>query len=136
PALHAKELEPIKHSVLEKADNYFEEISKKDQSVHFPYMSFKYVERFLEQAANDPDVEKIKISLYRVADESALTSSLLKALHNGKKVTVFVEAKARFDEENNIIWGKKFKEKGANVIYSDRKSTRLNSSHVIISYAV
>ena len=118
PALHAKELEPIKHSVLEKADNYFEEISKKDQSVHFPYMSFKYVERFLEQAANDPDVEKIKISLYRVADESALTSSLLKALHNGKKVTVFVEAKARFDEENNIIWGKKFKEKGANVIYS------------------
>lgn len=118
PDLHGIALEPIKHKVLEKAENYFEEISKRDLSVHFPYMSFKYVERFLEQAANDPDVEKIKISLYRVADESALTSSLLKALDNGKKVTVFVEAKARFDEENNIIWGKKFKEKGANVIYS------------------
>ena len=118
PDLHGIKLEPIKHNVLEKAENYFEEISKRDLSVHFPYMSFKYVERFLEQAANDPDVEKIKISLYRVADESALTSSLLKALGNGKKVTVFVEAKARFDEENNIIWGKKFKEKGATVIYS------------------
>lgn len=118
PKLHAKKLEPINHRVLEKATNYFDEISKKDISVHFPYMSFKYVERFLEEAANDPQVEKIKISLYRVADESALTSSLLKALNNGKKVTVFVEAKARFDEENNIIWGKKFKEKGANVIYS------------------
>lgn len=118
PELHAEKLEPIPHKVLEYADNYFDVISKKDQAVHFPYMSFKYVENFLEQAATDPNVEKIKISLYRVADESALTSSLLKALQNGKKVTVFVEAKARFDEENNIIWGKKFKEKGARVIYS------------------
>ncbi len=118
PDLHSKELVPIKHKVLENSKNYFEEISKKDLSVHFPYMSFKYVEEFVEQAANDPDVEKIKISLYRVADESALTNSLIKALENGKKVTVFVEAKARFDEENNIIWGKKFKKKGANVIYS------------------
>ncbi|MGB8705262.1 MAG: phospholipase D-like domain-containing protein, partial [Gillisia sp.] len=87
-------------------------------AVHFPYMSFNYVERFLEQAANDAFVEKIKISLYRVADESSLTSSLLTALDNGKDVTVFVEAKARFDEENNIEWGRKFEKKGANVIYS------------------
>ena len=57
----------------------------------------------------------IKISLYRVADESDLTTLLLKALENGKKVTVFVEAKARFDEENNIEWGRKFEEKGAEV---------------------
>jgi polyphosphate kinase len=118
PQLHSKSLDPVKHKVLEPADNYFTVISQKDQSVHFPYMSFDYVERFLEQAAIDPDVETIKISLYRVADESQLTNSLLKALDNGKKVTVFVEAKARFDEENNIIWGRKFKEKGAKVIYS------------------
>ena len=116
--LHAKELPPVEHKVLEDADDYFKVISEKDQSVHFPYMSFEYVERFLHQAANDPDVEEIKISLYRVADESKLTTSLLQALDNGKKVTVFVEAKARFDEENNIIWGRKFEEKGANVIYS------------------
>lgn len=116
--LHNEELSPIKHKVLETAENYFDEITKKDQSVHFPYMSFKYVEIFLEKAAEDPDVVEIKISLYRVADESELTNYLLKALNNGKKVTVFVEAKARFDEENNIIWGRKFEEKGATVIYS------------------
>ncbi len=117
-SLHPKTLPLIKHKVLENTEDYFKVISEKDQSVHFPYMSFDYVENFLEQAASDPDVESIKISLYRIADESQLTSSLLKALKNGKKVTVFVEAKARFDEENNIEWGHKFEEKGANVIYS------------------
>ncbi|HKL36639.1 MAG TPA: polyphosphate kinase 1 [Salegentibacter sp.] len=117
-ALHYKEMPDIAHKVLSKSKNYFETISEKDQAVHFPYMSFAYVENFLEQAVNDKEVTAIKISLYRVADESRLTSLLLKALENGKQVTVFVEAKARFDEENNIIWGRKFEEKGANVIYS------------------
>ncbi|TVZ28264.1 polyphosphate kinase [Gillisia sp. Hel_I_86] len=116
--LHYKELPPLKHKVLGNTEDYFEAIAKKDQSLHFPFMSFAYVEKFLEQAASDPDTEKIKISLYRVADESALTSSLLKAIENGIKVTIFVEAKARFDEANNIVWGRKFEEKGANVIYS------------------
>ncbi len=118
PKLHSPVLEPVKHKVLENAKDYFSVISQQDRAVHFPYMSFGYVERFLEQAATDPDVESIKISLYRVADESRLTNSLIKALENGKAVTVFVEAKARFDEENNIIWGRKFEEKGAKVIYS------------------
>lgn len=118
PALHFEELVPVKHRVLEKSEDYFQSIKEKDQAVHFPYMSFKYVENFLKTAADDHQVTDIKISLYRVADQSSLTSSLLKALENGKKVTVFVEAKARFDEENNIIWGRKFEEKGARVIYS------------------
>ena len=81
-------------------------------------MSFSYVERFIEQAAEDENVTAIKISLYRVADESRLTTALLKALDNGKAVTVFIEAKARFDEKNNIVWGRKFEDKGAKVIYS------------------
>lgn len=118
PELHAKKLRPIQHKVLEKATDYFKEISKKDLSVHFPYMSFSYVDRFLQQAASDPKVEDIKISIYRTAEESELTSALLKALENGKNVTVFIEAKARFDEKNNIDWGRKFEEAGANVIYS------------------
>lgn len=118
PDLHYEKLSPIKHKVLEISKDYFKTITEKDQSVHFPYMSFKYVENFLEQAVSDKNVTDIKISLYRVADESKLTTCLLQALENGKKVTVFVEAKARFDEENNIIWGRKFEEKGANVIYS------------------
>ena len=118
PDFHYQELPPLKHKVLGNAKDYFNVIKEKDQSVHFPFMSFAYVEHFLEQAATDPSVEAIKISLYRVADESQLTSSLLKAIENGIKVTIFVEAKARFDEANNIVWGRKFEEKGANVIYS------------------
>ena len=118
PELHYPELTPVKHKVLEKAEDYFKVISEKDQSVHFPYMSFSYVERFLQQAAADEKVREIKISIYRIADESVLTSALLSALKNGKKVTVFIEAKARFDEKNNIDWGRKFEDEGAIVIYS------------------
>jgi len=118
PALHAEKLVPVKHRILENAEDYFEEISKRDISLHFPYMSFSYIDRFLKQAATDEKVEYIKISIYRTADESELTSALLTALENGKKVTVFIEAKARFDEKNNIDWGRKFEEAGARVIYS------------------
>ena len=118
PALHAEKLPPVKHRTLENAEDYFEEISKKDISLHFPYMSFSYIDNFLMQADTDEKVEDIKISIYRTAEESGLTSALLTALENGKKVTVFIEAKARFDEKNNIDWGRKFQDAGANVIYS------------------
>lgn len=118
PELHYEKMPPIKHSVLEGSKNYFEVISGKDQAVHFPYMSFDYVERFLQQAAVDEQVKEIKISIYRIADESIVTSALLTALKNDKKVTVFIEAKARFDEKNNIDWGRKFEDEGAKVIYS------------------
>lgn len=118
PELHFEALPPIEHRVLKKSDNFFDEISKKDLSLHFPYMSFRYVEKFLQQAAVDKQVKEIKISIYRIADESEITSALLQALENGKNVTVFIEAKARFDEKNNIDWGRKLEEKGATVIYS------------------
>ena len=116
--LHYRKQPNIAHKELEKSSDYFKTIKEKDQLVHFPFMSFSYVERFLQQAATDDNVTHIKISLYRVADESVLTTSLLKAIENGKEVTIFIEAKARFDEENNISWGRKFEEKGARVIYS------------------
>lgn len=116
--LEAQPLKTIKHKALENASSYFEVIAQKDQLVHFPFMSFDYVQRFIDQASQDDLVEEIKISLYRVANESALTDALLRALENGKKVTVFVEAKARFDEENNIKWGRIFEKNGARVIYS------------------
>ncbi|SCY03294.1 polyphosphate kinase [Nonlabens sp. Hel1_33_55] len=117
PELHAPDLEVLEHSGLH-GNNYFDVIKEKDQLVHFPFMSFDYVQKFIDQSSTDDQVEEIKISLYRVADESDLTDSLLTALKNGKKVTVFVEAKARFDEENNIKWGRIFEEHGAQVIYS------------------
>ncbi|PQJ32597.1 polyphosphate kinase 1 [Nonlabens arenilitoris] len=117
-SLKADKLEPIRHKYLHGSSDYFKVIREKDQLVHFPYMSFDYVQNLINQAASDQDVLEIKISLYRVADQSALTDALLLALQNGKKVTVFIEAKARFDEENNIKWGRIFEEKGAHVIYS------------------
>lgn len=116
--LHYKSLKQVKHRHFEDSENYFNTIAKKDQLVHFPYMSFDYVQNLINQAAHDPSVTHIKISLYRVATESELTSALLTALKNNKKVTVFVEAKARFDEENNLKWGKTFEEHGASVHYS------------------
>ena len=118
PELHFEPWPPVKHQVLEQASDFFEVISEKDQSLHFPYMSFDYVERFLQQAAEDEKVREIKISIYRIADESAVTSALVAATKNGKEVTVFIEAKARFDEKNNIDWGRKLEEEGARVIYS------------------
>ncbi|WP_299216889.1 polyphosphate kinase 1 [uncultured Aquimarina sp.] len=117
-SLHYPKVTEIKHKEFEQNSDYFEVISKKDQLVHFPYMSFNYVQNFINKAAVDPNTTEIKISLYRVAKESELTTSLLKALENNKKVTVFVEAKARFDEKNNLKWGKIFEEKGASVFYS------------------
>lgn len=116
--LHYPEVAQVQHSAFDNQTNYFKQIGQKDQLVHFPYMSFDYVQHFINQSAIDPLVTDIKISLYRVAKESELTTSLLKALENGKKVTVFVEAKARFDEENNLKWGQIFEDKGAEVHYS------------------
>ena len=111
-------LPPLDHPFLDVDQDIFACISKKDQLVHFPYQKFDAVEGFLTQAATDPGVTCIKISLYRIAKTSTLTDALLKALEHGKEVILFVEAQARFDEENNIRWGRIFEEKGATVIFS------------------
>ena len=109
---------PLAHPNFSANLSVFEVISKKDQLVHFPYQSFDAVERFLESAALDTGVTTIKMSLYRIAKTSKLTDVILKALERGKKVTLFVEAQARFDEKNNIEWGRIFREHGATVIFS------------------
>ncbi|NKI32378.1 polyphosphate kinase 1 [Croceivirga thetidis] len=113
-----KALPALQHPSLSQTTDIFGEIKKKDQLVHFPYQEFSSVENFISAAATDPSVTSIKLSLYRIAKTSQLTDSILKALENKKEVVVFVEAQARFDEENNIKWGRIFKEKGANVIFS------------------
>ncbi|SNR45078.1 polyphosphate kinase [Maribacter sedimenticola] len=108
----------LPHPVLSTSNNVFETIARKDQLVHFPYQDFNVIENFLESAANDSQVTAIKMTIYRIAEKSALANALLKALDNGKEVTLFVEAQARFDEANNIKWGRIFQEKGAKVIFS------------------
>jgi polyphosphate kinase len=103
---------------LENASNIFDVLKKRDQLIHFPYHSYNSVVRFFEEASKDPDVLEIKIVQYRVAKESKIMEALMEAAENGKKVTTFVEVKARFDEEANITWGEKLSKSGVNVHYS------------------
>jgi polyphosphate kinase len=110
--------EPIQHKQLADYGNIFNEIEKKDILLHFPYHSYNPVLAFFNQAAIDPDVKSIYVSIYRVASESHIVNALISAAKNKKDVTVFVELKARFDEANNIKWSKEMKKAGVKIVYS------------------
>jgi len=110
-------LPPLSVRTFDKCQSMMDEIRKKDRFLHYPFHSFAYFIRLLREAALDPDVVSIKISLYRVAFESKVVRALINAAENGKKVTAMVELRARFDEQSNIYWSKKMEEVGINVLF-------------------
>ncbi len=108
-------LQPLLVKDLEQEKRMFDAITKKDIMLHHPYQSFDYLIRFLREAAIDPNVSTILITLYRVAKHSNVVNALINAVKNGKKVMVLMELQARFDEESNIYWTNQLQEAGAQV---------------------
>jgi len=108
----------VHHKSFSYTNNIFHIMRQQDIMLHIPYQSYNPVLRFFNEAAIDKDVREIYITMYRVASDSRIANALISAASNGKKVTVFVELKARFDEANNLKWAKKMKAAGIKIIYS------------------
>jgi len=102
---------------LDNNENIFSTLEKEDLLLYHPYESFDPVVKLIQEAAKDPDVVSIKMTLYRSGTDSPIVKALMSASESGKQVTVMVELKARFDEENNLIWAKALEKAGAHVIY-------------------
>ncbi|MCG6188642.1 polyphosphate kinase 1 [Maribellus maritimus] len=109
-------LPPFLHKDLRPNTSVLKIIRRKDVMLHYPYQTFNHFIDFLREAAIDPQVKEIGITIYRVASNSKVVNALLNAIRNGKAVTVVIELQARFDEEANIFWSNKLQEEGANVI--------------------
>lgn len=118
PTLREKPLTALTHRHYLEGAKLYASLKLQDQLWHFPYHDFGMFTRWLAHAAKDPAVRTIAITLYRVAEGSAVCNALLEALSHGKKVMVFVEVQARFDETSNLQWGERLDQAGARVIYS------------------
>jgi len=110
-------LTPLQHKDIQHGKSILSAMKKKDIMLYFPYHPFDYFIDLLREASIDPFVTSIQITLYRLARNSSVINALLNAVRNGKSVTTVVELQARFDEEANILWGKKLMDEGVKVIY-------------------
>ncbi|MFA4868373.1 MAG: polyphosphate kinase 1 [Pedobacter sp.] len=108
---------PLKVHGLHRTESIFNKLQERDYVINLPYQSFDYIILFLREAAIDPKVTEINITLYRLAENSRVINALINAVKNGKKVNCLVELKARFDESANIFWTNRLQEEGVNVNY-------------------
>ena len=109
---------PMMLNCLDEKESIFNYVKRKDLLLFYPYHSFEHFIHFLYEAVHDPETREIMLTQYRVAEESAVINTLISAARNGKKVTVFVELKARFDEENNLATAEMMRNAGIKIIYS------------------
>lgn len=117
--LHCPEKpKPMKLTILDEKESIFNYVEKKDLLLYYPYHSFEHFIHFLYEAVHNPETREIMVTQYRVAENSAVINTLIAAAQNGKKVTVFVELKARFDEENNLATAEMMQAAGIKIIYS------------------
>ncbi len=122
PNVGSKDLEyaqnvPLKVAGLHRTESIFNKLSERDYLINLPYQSYDYIILFLREAAIDPKVTEINITLYRLAENSKVVNALINAAKNGKKVHCLVELKARFDEQANIFWTSRLEEEGVHVNY-------------------
>ena len=111
-------LEPLPHPALGSAPSVLDAVAERDHLLHFPYQAYDPVVRFLDEAARDPSVERIWITLYRVAEDSVVVRSLIEAARRGAEVAAFIEVKARFDEARNLKWAEEMERAGVRTFYS------------------
>lgn len=111
-------MSPLLRPELDQQESMLAAINLRDRILHFPYQSYEYVLRLFNEAAIDPLVYQIDVTLYRIAADSLIANALISAAHNGKRVSVFVEVKARFDEANNLQWAEQLKAAGVRIFYS------------------
>lgn len=112
-----EKIEPIVQKSFLKYPSFFKGITENDQLLYAPYHDYSLFLKFLREAAIDPKVKKLKITIYRVAKDSQVLKSLINAAINGKEVTAVLELRARFDEANNVNWSKRLQDAGVNVIF-------------------
>lgn len=132
PELQYSKITPLPIPGFEMEASLFDQIRKRDFLLYTPFQNYGYVTRFLKEAALDPKVREIRITIYRLAKNSQVAAALINAAKNGKKVTVQIELQARFDEQSNIDYANKFKESGVNLIFGVR-GLKVHSKICVVS---